>query len=110
MPVCMLVYGWSVEKAKGGIALPVIFMFLQGIAQLFCFPALNTYCLDVNQKRSAETVGRFLSTLHVNDVLTNDKLAIIWCGTSLVLLEARLCSLRSNTLASVGFQVSEPEA
>lgn len=53
----MLVYGWSIEKAKGGIPLPVIAMFIQGVAQLFCFPSLNTYCLDVMQKRSAEVVA-----------------------------------------------------
>ena len=37
--------------------MPVIVMFLQGVAQLFCFPSLNTYCLDVMQKRSAEVVA-----------------------------------------------------
>lgn len=58
IPACMVVYGWSVEKRKGGIALPVIMMFLQGVAQLFCFPSLNTYCLDVMQKRSSEVVGK----------------------------------------------------
>ena len=39
IPGCMLIYGWSVEKEFGGIALPVICMFLQGVAQLFCFPS-----------------------------------------------------------------------
>jgi hypothetical protein len=53
----MLIYGWSVEKRVGGIALPVIMMFLQGVAQLFCFPSLNTYCLDVMQQCSAEVVA-----------------------------------------------------
>ena len=53
----MLIYGWSVEKRVGGIALPVIVMFVQGVAQLFCFPSLNTYCLDVMQGRSAEVVA-----------------------------------------------------
>ena len=57
IPCCMLVYGWSIEKAKGGIPLPVIAMFIQGVAQLFCFPSLNTYCLDVMQGRSAEVVA-----------------------------------------------------
>lgn len=42
---------------KGGIPLPVIVMFLQGVAQLFCFPSLNTYCLDVMQAQSAEVVA-----------------------------------------------------
>lgn len=57
IPACMLVYGWSVEKEVGGIPLPVIMMFLQGVAQLFCFPSLNTYCLDVMQGRGAEVIA-----------------------------------------------------
>ncbi|KAJ7700756.1 MFS transporter [Mycena rosella] len=57
IPGCMLIYGWSIEKKAGGVALPVIVMFLQGLAQLFCFPSLNTYCLDVMQSRSAEVVA-----------------------------------------------------
>lgn len=57
IPVCMLLYGWSVEKRFGGIALPVIMMFLQGVAQLFCFPSLNTYCLDVMQGYGAEVIA-----------------------------------------------------
>lgn len=57
----ILIYGWSVEKAVGGVPLPVIVMFIQGVAQLFCFPSLNTYCLDVMQRRSAEVVaGNYL--------------------------------------------------
>ena len=59
IPGCMLVYGWSVEKAVGGVPLPVLAMFVQGVAQLLCFPSLNTYCLDVMQSkgRSAEVVA-----------------------------------------------------
>lgn len=57
IPACMLVYGWTIEKSVGGIAVPVIAMFLQGVAQLFCFPSLNTYCLDVMQSRSSEVVA-----------------------------------------------------
>ena len=57
IPICMLIYGWSIEKKAGGIPLPVICMFVQGVAQLFCFPSLNTYCLDVMQKRSAEVIA-----------------------------------------------------
>lgn len=57
IPACMLVYGWSIEAAAGGVALPVVVMFLQGVAQLFCFPSLNTYCLDVMQAQSAEVVA-----------------------------------------------------
>lgn len=57
MPICMVLYGWSVEKRFGGIPLPVIMMFMQGVAQLFCFPSLNTYCLDVMQGRGAEVIA-----------------------------------------------------
>lgn len=57
IPSCMLIYGWSVEKRFGGVALPVIMMFCQGVAQLFCFPSLNTYCLDVMQANSAEVIA-----------------------------------------------------
>ena len=57
IPACMLIYGWSIEKEVGGIPLPVICMFVQGVAQLFCFPSLNTYCLDVMQKRSSEVMA-----------------------------------------------------
>lgn len=59
----MLIYGWSVDQAVGGIALPVVFMFIQGVAQSFCFPSLNSYLLDVAQARgkSAEAVaGNFM--------------------------------------------------
>ncbi|KAK6454670.1 A Q resistance [Scheffersomyces xylosifermentans] len=45
-PVSILIYGWSIEKEKGGMAVPIIFMFLSGIAQTCIFPAINTYCVD----------------------------------------------------------------
>lgn len=57
IPACMLIYGWSIAREVGGIPLPVIAMFAQGVAQLFCFPSLNTYCLDVMQSRSSEVVA-----------------------------------------------------
>jgi hypothetical protein len=55
----MTIYGWSVEKKVGGVALPVIMMFSQGVAQLFCFSSLSTYCLDVMPGRSSEVIGKF---------------------------------------------------
>lgn len=56
IPASILIYGWSVEKAVGGIPLPVIAMFVQGVAQLMCFPSLNTYCIDVMQSRGMGSV------------------------------------------------------
>ena len=62
IPGCILIYGWSVEKAVGGIPLAVITLFLQGVAQLFFFPSFNTYCLDVMQGRGAEVIaGNYFS-------------------------------------------------
>lgn len=57
IPGCVLIYGWAVEKAVGGIALPVIVLFVQGVAQLFCFPSLNAYCLDVLPDVGAEAMA-----------------------------------------------------
>jgi hypothetical protein len=57
IPACVIVYGWGVEKDAGGIPLAVVTLFVQGVAQLFCFPSLNTYCLDVMQGRGAEVIA-----------------------------------------------------
>jgi MFS family permease len=61
IPACMLLYGWSIEKEVGGIPLPVIVMYIQGVAQLFCFPSLNTYCLVrfQNAPSDSQTEGLF---------------------------------------------------
>ncbi|KAK2593302.1 hypothetical protein QQS21_008984 [Conoideocrella luteorostrata] len=57
MPACILVYGWTVDQAVGGIPVPVIALFIQGVGQLFSFPSLNTYCLDVMPGQGAEVVA-----------------------------------------------------
>ncbi|KAI0407621.1 major facilitator superfamily domain-containing protein [Xylaria palmicola] len=57
IPGSVIIYGWCVEKDVGGIPLTVIVLFLQGLAQLFCFPSLNTYCLDVMSGRGAEVIA-----------------------------------------------------
>lgn len=54
IPGCVLVYGWTVEAKVGGIPAPVVVLFLQGVGQLLCFPALNTYCLDAVPGLGAE--------------------------------------------------------
>jgi MFS family permease len=60
IPGTCLIYGWSIEKKVGGIALPVIAMFVQGVAQLCSFPSLNTYCSEVLRERSSEAVGMWI--------------------------------------------------
>lgn len=88
IPACMLIYGWSVEKHVGGVPLPVIVMFIQGVAQLFCFPSLNTYCLDVMQNQSAEVIAgnymvRYLfAALGTATVLpATEKIGVGWFST-----------------------------
>lgn len=46
LPATTLIYGWCLEKDKGGIPVPVLMMFIGGFAQTICFPSLNTYCVD----------------------------------------------------------------
>ncbi|OLN87476.1 Dityrosine transporter 1-like protein 4 [Colletotrichum chlorophyti] len=57
IPGSTLIYGWAIDQAKGGIPLPVICMFVQGLAQMICFPCLNSYCLDVFRERAAEVMA-----------------------------------------------------
>ncbi|KAH8168707.1 major facilitator superfamily protein [Sarocladium implicatum] len=57
MPTSTLVYGWTVQKHVGGISVPIVAMFLGGVAQLFCNPSINTYCLDVMPDRGAESLA-----------------------------------------------------
>ena len=60
IPGCILIYGWSVDKKVGRIPLPVIVLFIQGVAQLFAFPSINAYCLDVMPGRGADvTAGNY---------------------------------------------------
>lgn len=57
IPGCVLIYGWGVDQDVGGIPLVVVMLFIQGVAQLFCFPSLNTYCLDVMQGRGSDVIA-----------------------------------------------------
>lgn len=93
MPAGMLVYGWAVEKAVGGIAVPVVSMFVQGLGQGLCMPCLNSYIIDVMQSRSAESVaGNFMVRYISGAVSTAVVLPVIesigvgWFGTISALL------------------------
>lgn len=69
LPASMIIYGWMIDKHLGGIPVPVICMFFQGIAQLAAFPSLNAYILDVMQHRSGEASGVSfsLSAVHLSN-------------------------------------------
>ncbi|CCH46881.1 putative transporter [Wickerhamomyces ciferrii] len=46
VPGTILIYGWVLEKEKGGMAVPIIMMFIGGFGQTICFPSVNSYCVD----------------------------------------------------------------
>ncbi|KAM0325470.1 hypothetical protein ACHAQA_007457 [Verticillium albo-atrum] len=54
LPGCTLLYGWTVHAELGGIALPVVCLFAQGVCQTTTFPSLNAYILDVMQDQSGK--------------------------------------------------------
>lgn len=43
LPFGTLLYGWSVKNELGGMALPVVASFIQGVGLMASFSALNTY-------------------------------------------------------------------
>jgi len=68
LPGTICIYGWCVAKAKGGIPVPVISMFVNAFSQLIVFPSVNTYCtgmielvvrliVEVMPERTAEAAG-----------------------------------------------------
>lgn len=57
MPGSILIYGWCVDKAVGGIPVPVIALFVNAFSQLMVFPSLNAYSTEVMSSRSTEVVG-----------------------------------------------------
>ncbi|KAL4724519.1 hypothetical protein ACLX1H_007960 [Fusarium chlamydosporum] len=57
LPGSMLIYGWAIEKEVGGIPLPVICMFVQGVSQMICLPRLNTYCIEVRDGKGSEVMA-----------------------------------------------------
>lgn len=59
LPVSMILYGWMVDRRIGGVPVPVVCMFFQGIAQTAAFVSLNAYILDVMQHRSGRASGQW---------------------------------------------------
>lgn len=59
LPGAMTLYGWTLGKSIGGVPLPVVCMFFQGLGQTASFVSLNTYILDVMQHRSGEASGKW---------------------------------------------------
>ncbi|WWC92114.1 uncharacterized protein L201_007068 [Kwoniella dendrophila CBS 6074] len=57
MPASILIYGWLLKYGSGGIAPPLIMVFLNGVALMFALAPLNTYLVDAMQTRSAEVIA-----------------------------------------------------
>jgi hypothetical protein len=47
LPAAQLVYGWGLEKAFGGFAVPTLAIFFAGLGLMMAFSSLNTYCTGV---------------------------------------------------------------
>lgn len=43
LPLGTLLYGWSVQKRIGGMALPIVSSFIEGFGLMASFSGLNTY-------------------------------------------------------------------
>lgn len=57
IPFSSIAYGWLVQFAKGGIAPPLIITVINGIGVMLVFTPVNTYAVDVMQKRGAEVIA-----------------------------------------------------
>ncbi|CAK7245810.1 MAG: hypothetical protein STHCBS139747_007410 [Sporothrix thermara] len=56
-PAGMLLFGWSLEKQVGGLALPVVAAFLAGVGIMLGFNALNTYTAEVIPGHKSEVMA-----------------------------------------------------
>ncbi|KAK8850375.1 hypothetical protein IAR55_004293 [Kwoniella newhampshirensis] len=57
IPLSNLGYGWLLQSGKGGIAPPLVFLFINGAALMMGLSPLNTYLIDAMQSRSAEVIA-----------------------------------------------------
>ncbi|CDK28657.1 unnamed protein product [Kuraishia capsulata CBS 1993] len=46
VPPTILIYGWSLQKEKGGMALPIVAMFLNGFSQTMAITSTNAYVIE----------------------------------------------------------------
>lgn len=56
LPISMLLYGWSLDKEFGGLALPIVAGFWVGVGLMGTFNALNTYTAEVSPPEKAEVI------------------------------------------------------
>lgn len=78
IPGTTMVYGWCLEEEKGGMAVPIICMFLCGIAQTVSFASINTYCVDSMPRYGSDTIsGNYAIRYLAQAVATSTALIMI---------------------------------
>ncbi|KAM0217090.1 hypothetical protein ACHAQD_007580 [Fusarium lateritium] len=61
LPLGTLLYGWSVQKRLGGMPLPAVSAFVEGVALMSSFSGLNTYAAEVRPAhRTAVITGKYV--------------------------------------------------
>ncbi|PLB50373.1 putative MFS transporter [Aspergillus steynii IBT 23096] len=61
LPAAALVYGWTLDQEKGGMAVPIVAAFFGGWGLMGSFNGLNTYCAEVlPHKRSEVISGKYI--------------------------------------------------
>ncbi|GKT46353.1 efflux pump rdc3 [Colletotrichum spaethianum] len=61
LPAGTLIFGWSLQKEVGGMALPIISSFFQGLGLMWSFSGLNTYSAEaLPERRTAVISGKYV--------------------------------------------------
>ncbi|KAK1589802.1 major facilitator superfamily transporter [Colletotrichum navitas] len=61
LPAGTLIFGWSLQKEVGGVALPVVSSFIQGLGLMWSFSGLNTYSAEaLPEHRTAVISGKYV--------------------------------------------------
>lgn len=100
-PTSILIYGWCLHYEKGGYAVPIIFMVVNGFCQTAAFPTINSYCVDsMSSKIGGAAVGgnyfvRFLASALASGtcLISIQNIGIGWTSTisAFVLLLGSTC-------------------
>lgn len=95
IPGSILLYGWSLDKHFGGIALPVVMMVINGFSQCVCFTISNSYCID--------TVPHIASDAIANSYFMRFAFAAIANGSILPQIDAIGIGWTSTITAALTF-------
>ncbi|OGM46263.1 MFS transporter [Aspergillus bombycis] len=61
LPVSALIYGWTLQEEKGGMAVPILAAFFAGWGLMGSFNTLNTYVAEaLPHKRSEVIAGKYI--------------------------------------------------